>query len=71
MGEIADMYLSGELCQDCGAFTEGMSPPRWWLNANEKRIKAGMPELIWHVDPPGYPRLCEDCEKEDKRRNDG
>lgn len=48
MGEIADMMLDGTLCESCGALMDDLIPEHG--------------DVL--EDAPGYPRLCEDCEKE-------
>jgi len=48
MGDISEMILEGALCKRCGALMEDL-------------IVVGSNVL---AEPPGFPRLCEDCSKE-------
>jgi len=48
MGDVADMILDGTLCQVCGSVMSDTIP---FIGNNL-------------IPGPGYPRTCEDCEKE-------
>lgn len=67
MSDTTDMMLDGTLCQECGELMPDMRPTTAQLKAAPK--KNGIP-MIDDIEPPGYPRSCEDCKptRKSKRR---
>jgi hypothetical protein len=57
MGEIAEDTLNGLMCQACGCW---MPEVVGWFERDD--IKAPLDDPF--VNPPGYPRICEDCIKD-------
>ena len=55
MGDISEMIMKGVLCERCGCLIEDL-------------IQKGTDKLL---PGPGYPRLCDDCQKGDADENKG
>jgi hypothetical protein len=49
MGEAADDVLNGCSCQECGVWMDDMFK------------KDGKLDIAAWNNPPGHPRICEDC----------
>ena len=58
MGEIADDILNGILCQECGVLMGDI------IKAFEEESEG---KAVF-INPPGYPRTCDDCKSEEGRR---
>lgn len=59
MGEIAEMMLEGELCEQCGTYIKGPSPgyPRKCNDCKPAFIKTNVPAKV----------VCPHCKKRVKR----
>lgn len=53
MGDIADDIMEGIFCRICGCVMDDMVPGN---TPNTRK------------EPPGYPRMCDDCKRDDKPR---
>ena len=59
MGEIAEMMINGIMCEQCGC----------WMPEAERCIESkGRVDGDIFDDPPGYPRKCNDCAREEIKR---
>jgi hypothetical protein len=61
MGQIAEDTLNGLSCEKCGCW---MPDVEKWIDrkvVDQETIKRESPFL----NPPGHPRTCEDCIKEE------